>query len=193
MKYLSNIITVLLLALAALFYFDDNDKLKATIYTTVFSPFQSEYKKSTYFEFKVPDEWVLLKDKNASSYYLGATWTKDEKATTIQVLTDYDALADYIFYFDAQSCKNLTASVDINSSATIKTVEGQDVAVSYPAKILFCEDEKDSYVSYSNNGSMAYMIVKPYDGGYMKEYIELFKNIDYKMNQEDIPTWVYEK
>ena len=136
---------------------------------------------------------MLLKDNNDSSCYLGATWTKDEKATRIKVLTDYDALVNYIVYFDPLSCKHLTVTVDINNSATIKTVEGQDVEVSFPAKILFCEDAEDSYISYYNNGSLAYMIVKPYDGGYVKEYKELFRKIDYKMNQEDIPAWVYEK
>ena len=188
MKYVSNILTIGLIVLSVFFLIDGFEAEKYKIYHAIYSPFQKEYERSTYYNFKVPKEWVKVDDKDEYKHFLGPVWTDSKVPTKIQVITNYEKLVHYMNYFDPLSCKHLIES-DINNSVSVKAKNYVN-NVTLPAKIYFCED-KESYVSYANEGTMTFSIIKPYSHDYKDKYVKLFKEIDDIILEDEIPDWIY--
>ncbi len=192
-KYILNIsITIILIVWAVIFSFDVFSNIKYNIFHSLFSPFQSEYEKSSYYKFKVPNEWALIKKNNDLNTFIGPVWNDINKVTSISVFQNFNEFENYVHMFYPETCKELDEVISIENSAIVKLVDEKKINI--PAKIIFCKKDKnnESYISYTSVGAITNIIATPYSKKYKENYIELFKGIDYIILENEIPDWIKE-
>lgn len=193
-KFFFNVIFFMLLILSLFFFLDGNNELKYEIFKTFLGVFQNKTEKSLYYEFEVPNEWVLLKRNQDYLSFLGPVWNQNDEMSSVKVFTNYDHFINYAHYFDPSICTNLDNIVDVNNSITV--INSSDVkSVLSPAKIIFCNEGKKhkAYIAYSNPGSMTYILINNYEENYKKNYLRVLSKIQYTINMDDIPKWITEE
>ncbi|MCD6258717.1 MAG: hypothetical protein J7J31_03835, partial [Helicobacteraceae bacterium] len=174
------------------FLTDGNNGLKYRIFKTFLGVFQNKYEKSSYYEFQVPNEWVLIKKKEDYLTFLSPVWNKNDEISSAIVFTNYDSFQDYVHWFDTSFCQQVDEVVSIFNKA--KLLPSQNI-IDIPSEIIFCNkhvDKGHSYIVYLSHGAITYILVEPYDSSYKAKYIELFKTIDYILDEKDTPQWVKE-
>ena len=170
-----------------------NDNIKYQIFNFITSFIQEKYEKSHYFQFKVPNEWFVVRRDDDYTSFIGPVWSDDKKLTSIKVFTNHDNLELYINYFNIENCKDMDSIVQIQNSILFKTETNR--IIDSEGKIIFCnsDDNNESYLSYSNKLAITTILIKPYSKDYKEKYIELFKNIDFIISADKIPNWIKEK
>ncbi len=174
------------------YYIFSEDKFHTSKYyigkfATMF--FQKKYDYSAYYQFKVPEDWFFLSSKDGYNVFLGPTWNDEEKLTVIQVFTDMEKVRNNYQYFNSDYCTDIDEIFETDNSGVVTSDELKTFKSS--AKIIFCKNSEnnDSYVSYENAGVLTHIVVKPYELKYHDQYVEIFKNIDYKISIDEIPEW----
>lgn len=192
MKYLSTIVTVLFFSLSFLFLLDGLGREKYYVYKLFMSPFQKEYEKSTYYEFKVPDEWILANQEEDYNTYIGPAWNNENTTSYINVFINYNNFEHYIHWFDESSCQEVDDIVEIINVALLRPSQN---SVNVPSKIIFCNknDNNRSYVAYLSHGAITYIHVESYDRLYKDKYIDLFQKIEYIIDEVKTPKWAIEE
>jgi len=173
-------------------YFYASDYVKYTIMNNIVSPLQNKYENSSYYKFKVPNEWFLIRRDNDYTTFIGPVWSNNQKLTSVLVFTDFDNLLKYINYFNKDNCKDIDLHAYIKNTLFIKSKI--EKSIESDGEIIFCnsDDENNSYVAYFNKGAITTMLIKPYSKKYKKQYIKLFENIDYIILEDEIPEWILE-
>lgn len=187
-----NILTTLFV-LCGCIYAYNNHHVSYKILHAIVSPFQNDYYSSTYYKFKVPDEWFFIRKDDDSSTFIGSTWNDKEEYTSAIVFTDFDKLEKYIHYFSKGNCKNIDANTKVKNTLLIKSKV--EKSIESDGEIIFCnsDDRNNSYVAYSNRGAITTILVQPYSKKYQEQYIKLFENIDYIILEDQIPKWILEE
>jgi len=172
------------------FYIYTDDYVKHKIVNNIVSPLQNKYESSSYYKFKVPKEWFLIRRDDDYTSFIGPTWSDNKKLTNVIVFTNFDNLEKYIHFFTIENCKDIDFHTHIKNTILIKSKE--EKSIESDGEIIFCnsDDENNSYIAYSNKVAITTMLVKPYSKKYKNSYIKLFENIDYIMLEDKIPKWI---
>jgi hypothetical protein len=188
-KIIINILFFVTIGLSVFFLSDGNNELKYQIFNTFLGTFQNKYEKSSYYDFKVPREWILIRNKEDYLNFLSPVWNRNAEISSAIVFTNYDSFEDYVHWFDTSSCQQVDEVVSIFNKA--KLLPSQNI-IDIPSKIIFCNKDADkghSYIAYLSHGAITYILVEPYDPKYKEKYIRLFKNIDYIIDEKKTPEW----